>query len=565
MRWKALIALMFLMSVFLSSNALGEYVYNDCLMPPQPSSSVVGFKNGDNGLVVIPTSQGKDWNINHSNANTYFFEDFESYEVNTTPENWTIVDGNEDNYSFYILNGNNPSDHDIFAPLGQGNGWIWYEDCRPPLFTTKFLYYSDDDAGYGGDPYEPTFEKAIRNVTLPNNVSNPNALMLMFSWGFRKYYRTPWDFLIMKVNNQQVWGKYNESRGVAVINISNFYKQGVRNYTLSFEYQDPDGAWGWAVGFDNIRIYCPGNATPSISLKNNYTVEENTTLIFTINVSDPDNDPLFIYTNAGEVLPDDPVMDNHNVNYSLWFNSWDVVFKWTPRIGEAGTYNISFNVTDLLNWAYANTTIIVVPYNFPPVFNNLSNNYTLVENQTFVLRLNASDENGDDLMFYTDAGDVLPSGFSFNQSSGVFNWTPSFCDSGSYNVTFTVSDGRKNTSKTVTLTVEEVLNPVIISKPPRLIKVLQPFKYQLKIVPWVDGMEFYLAESPQGMHINQSGFVSWLPKYKGVYPVDIAIVCGNMVFGQYFNLYVVEPPGFGNPNVISVSGKNTGFKDLRLR
>ncbi len=557
MRWNALIVLMFLMSVFLSSNVFGEYVFNDCKVPPPPSSSVAGFKNGDNGLVIIPESQGKDWNINHSNANTYFFEDFESYEPYTMPENWTIIDGNGDGEHYIILDGNNLEDHDIFSPIGQGNNRFWYEDCRPALFTRNFLYYSDDEPGSNAPP---TIERAIRNVTLPDNVTNPNALMLMFSWGFRQWRYQPWDHIAVRVNGQEVWSKYEESRGVAVVNISSFYSQGVRNYTLSFEYHDPDGVWGWAMGYDNIRIYCPGNATPSISLKNNYTVEENTTLMFIINVSDPDDDPLFIYTDAGEVLPDDPVMNNSNVNYSLWFNSWDVVFKWTPRIGEAGVYNISFNVTDLLGWAFANTTIIVVPYNFPPVFNNLSNNYTLVENQTFVLKLNATDENDENLTYYTNAGDVLPSSFSFNQTSGVFNWTPSFCDSGSYNVTFIVSDGRKNTSKTVTFNVEEVLNPVITSNPPRLIRVLKPFEYQLEVVPWVDGMEFYLAESPQGMHINQSGFVSWFPKYKGVYPVGVEVVCGGLVFGQYFNLFVVEPPVFGTPNV--VSNKRPGCNGL---
>ncbi|MCD6464119.1 hypothetical protein J7L02_01175, partial [Candidatus Woesearchaeota archaeon] len=506
MRWGVLIVLVVLMFVVYSGVVFGEYVFNDCFMFFYPSSDSgldvrVGKGGVGKGLVLNP-GFGKDWNINHSNANTYFFEDFESYEVNTTPENWTIVNGNEDNYSFYIVSGYNMKDHDI------NGGYGWPEDCRPPLFTNKFLYYSDDDAGRY-DP--PTVEKAVRNVTIPDNVTNPNALMLMFSWGFRQYMDWPWDYIMVKVNSQEVWSKYNESHGVAVINISNFYAQGVRNYTLSFEYHDPDAAWGFAVGYDNIRVYCPGNGTPSISLKNNYTVEEDSTLTITINVSDPDNDPLFIYTNAAEMLPEDPQNNNWNMEYSLHFNYWDVVFKWTPRFGEAGVYNVSFNVTDLLGWAFANTTIIVVPYNPPPVFHNLSNNYTLAENQTFVLRLNATDENDENLTYYTNAGEVLPSQFSFNQSTGVFNWTPSFCDSGSYNVTFIASDGRKNTSKTVTFNVLEVLDPVVVSIPPGRVRVLELFEYQLRVVPWVDGLEFYLVEGPQGMHVNQSGFVSWFP------------------------------------------------------
>jgi len=51
---------------------------------------------------------------------------------------------------------------------------------------------------------------------------------------------------------------------------------------------------------------------------------------------------------------------------------------------------------------------------------------------------------------------VLPSAFAFDSSSGLFNWTPTFYDSGEYIVTFNVTDGELWDSETITITVINV-------------------------------------------------------------------------------------------------------------
>jgi len=64
-----------------------------------------------------------------------------------------------------------------------------------------------------------------------------------------------------------------------------------------------------------------------------------------------------------------------------------------------------------------------------------------------------SDPDGGTLT-YSASG--LPSGASFNASTRTFSWTPSSTQSGSYNVTFTVSDGSLSASTTITITVNQV-------------------------------------------------------------------------------------------------------------
>lgn len=56
------------------------------------------------------------------------------------------------------------------------------------------------------------------------------------------------------------------------------------------------------------------------------------------------------------------------------------------------------------------------------------------------------------------AGD-LPDGASFDPASGLFRWTPGLGMVGSYDVTFTASDGALDDSRTVTLTVTELPPP----------------------------------------------------------------------------------------------------------
>ena len=78
MRWGVLIVVMVFVAIISTSKALGEYVYNDCLILPTRSLDVkLGLEKTSSkpGAILNPPS-AKDWNINQSNANTYFFEDF---------------------------------------------------------------------------------------------------------------------------------------------------------------------------------------------------------------------------------------------------------------------------------------------------------------------------------------------------------------------------------------------------------------------------------------------------------------------------------------------------------
>jgi len=74
----------------------------------------------------------------------------------------------------------------------------------------------------------------------------------------------------------------------------------------------------------------------------------------------------------------------------------------------------------------------------------------------------ASDNNDqiDDALSFS-VSPSLPPGATYDTGSGVFSWTPSPADAGTYSLTFSVSDGHASDSETITLTVAADNNPPV--------------------------------------------------------------------------------------------------------
>ena len=95
-----------------------------------------------------------------------------------------------------------------------------------------------------------------------------------------------------------------------------------------------------------------------------------------------------------------------------------------------------------------------VAVNNPPVLAAIGNK-SVNENAALTFTISATDADGDTLTY---SARNLPTGATFNTSTRVFTWTPTYSQSGTYsNVTFTVSDGKGGTdSEAITITVTNV-------------------------------------------------------------------------------------------------------------
>ncbi len=76
---------------------------------------------------------------------------------------------------------------------------------------------------------------------------------------------------------------------------------------------------------------------------------------------------------------------------------------------------------------------------------------TVVEGEALVFRLRGTDADGDDLS-YSMVG-ALP-GATLDAVTGEFRWTPTLDAAGTYQVSFTASDGHSQETETVTVTVQ---------------------------------------------------------------------------------------------------------------
>ncbi|MFA7603825.1 MAG: CARDB domain-containing protein, partial [Novosphingobium sp.] len=131
------------------------------------------------------------------------------------------------------------------------------------------------------------------------------------------------------------------------------------------------------------------------------------------------------------------------------------LLEWTPTIAQIGAYDASVTVTDsgsgLVAPASASQAfrVVVRAANTAPQLAPVGNQ-AVREGEELVFDLRGLDADGDDLSF-TMIGN-LP-GATLDAVTGTFRWTPALNAAGSYQISFTASDGHSSDSETVTFTV----------------------------------------------------------------------------------------------------------------
>lgn len=179
------------------------------------------------------------------------------------------------------------------------------------------------------------------------------------------------------------------------------------------------------------------NHSPVLNIIGNKSVNENTMLTFKIVATDSDGDT---QTYSATNLP-----------YGALMDSKSGTFSWIPSFVQSGAYQVTFVVDDGYGGTDSETVMInVVNVNRTPVLNAIGNK-SVDQNMTLSFTTSAIDSDGDTLTYSASS---LPNGATFNAATRTFTWTPAYSQSGTYSVTFTVSDGRGGTdSETITITV----------------------------------------------------------------------------------------------------------------
>ena len=260
----------------------------------------------------------------------------------------------------------------------------------------------------------------------------------------------------------------------------------------------------------------PSNSAPTLTTINNKTVSEGSELTFLISATDPENDPLIL----GAI----------NLPAGVTFNPATGTFSWTPGYTAAGTYQVSFTATENTTAALNDSktvTINVTNTNRPPVITSIDNK-TVDEGQTISFPIITIDPDGDAV---TLSATNIPTGATFNPSTGIFSWTPGYSTSGNYSdVQFVATDDGSPMElalELVTITVGDVNRAPDITNPgPQAVLEGHTLTFPVTVTD-PDGNTVTLSATglPSGATFNSStGIFSWTPgtTAAGVYTITFA-------------------------------------------
>ncbi|MGC8929358.1 MAG: putative Ig domain-containing protein [Candidatus Woesearchaeota archaeon] len=220
------------------------------------------------------------------------------------------------------------------------------------------------------------------------------------------------------------------------------------------------------------------------------------------------------------------------------------LITWTPNYEQSGIYEIIVRATDVQG-AYDEESFNVTVYNTnrAPVLEPIGNK-TVAENSTLEFVISAYDADGDALTYSVLD---LPAGAVFNSVTRVFSWIPNFDQSGTYYVTFVVSDGSLEDNETIRIIVLNTNRAPIITSTP-VVSAVEASLYSYDVEAYdedLDSLTYLLITAPTGMSINSStGLINWIPtdvhSKLGTVNVIVGVYDGYATTTQNFTITITD-------------------------
>lgn len=138
------------------------------------------------------------------------------------------------------------------------------------------------------------------------------------------------------------------------------------------------------------------------------------------------------------------------VGYDEEEDCWICKNSWGTDWGKDGYFKIKMGECGTGSWVLKVWGVSI--NNKQPVLNGIEDK-TVKEGQTLSFRIEASDPDNDILIYIASS---LPSGAALDRKTGLFQWTPSYVQSGVYRIEFIVSDGVFESSQEAKITVINV-------------------------------------------------------------------------------------------------------------
>lgn len=268
-----------------------------------------------------------------------------------------------------------------------------------------------------------------------------------------------------------------------------------------------------------------GNHAPVLESIGSRLIPANGTLVFTVSATDTDAGDTLTYSASG-------------IPTGASFNAASRAFTWTPTSSQSGTYYVDFQVSD--SQITVSETIRITVNNRAPVLAAIGAQ-SVTEKALLRFLVRAADADAD-MLAYTATG--LPPGARFTNQ--VFSWTPTNSQSGTYEVSFHVSDGLAADAETIKITVNQVFNraPVLDLIGSQRVdeKVRLDFAVSATDADG-DNLTYSATGLPSGATFTSQSF-SWTPTYDqaGSYSVTFAVSDGELRDSEQVAITVADEP-----------------------
>ena len=257
----------------------------------------------------------------------------------------------------------------------------------------------------------------------------------------------------------------------------------------------------------SITITVTGtNHPPVLQPIRNKEVSVRMKLEFKMNATDPDGDALS-YSATG--LP---------FSMGAAFNTSTGEFSWATTDSDAGNYPAHFEVSDGFLSASEDIIIYVAPNNapifdpFPYLSSPFVNMYgvRIRAGKTLRFAVTAKDPNNDPITYSVLN---LPAGAEFDPLTQTLTWTPGAGQEGTYQVTFTASDGVNTTTKDLTIIVRPATAPELKPVGEKRVRAGQLLSFTLDATDpdtLLNQLTYSVSNNPPGSSLTGPNF-TWTP------------------------------------------------------
>ncbi len=264
-----------------------------------------------------------------------------------------------------------------------------------------------------------------------------------------------------------------------------------------------------------------------------------------------------------------------NMPQGASFDATSRTVKWTPTYEQSGVYDgIKVTVKDVLGLTAAATFKITVKHiNRPPVLDAIADQ-AIDETKPLQFRVKGSDPDKEDAGKLVITAENVPTGATAAVYEGVmvFNWTPTYEQSGEYSVTFKISDPDKLTdTKTAKIVVTNINRlPKLAVIPAATGDENKAAKFTIPAAEDLDkedaGKLVYSVEGlPEGAAFDASSrTISWTPTYEqsGAYAVKVTVT--DVLGGKDTKTLDIKINHINRPPVMNQISAQTGNENEKL-